>query len=243
MKHKFPVILVKSGLLILFLAVAMTLPLTGCSKKDKPSRGVAAPTGTPGGGGTGGGGGGGGGGNPGDADALDLTWGVRENASQADMEFMANRIKTFAGGFWNGTEGQGYLRNQTLVNNSLSGDVIVKSIKGPLGSPLASCSSGAGGWQITLSSGKLIMHGFLHELGHAWVGPFHGEEYNCVNGAAGICIMGRSGAGGEEGLSKWCDPENCVASQQCWTRILSSHAGWTHPGPGGTVPACNVTIQ
>ncbi|TET35814.1 MAG: hypothetical protein E3J72_09915 [Planctomycetota bacterium] len=246
MKQKKPILPAKFGLLILLLAVAISLPLAGCSKKHKSSRNAVVPTGTPGNGGgtsTGtGGGGSNGGGNPGDAEALDLTWAAARDESQADLEYMADRIKAYANGLWTGTEGQAYLREQTLKNNTSDAQVIIKSIKGPKSNPVGWMTGGSGGWQITLTTGTLPSQVFLHEFGHAWVGPFRSEEYNCMDPGSGVCVMGAAGTGGEEGLCKWCDPENCVASQQCWNKIQETH-GWAHPGPGGTAPSCNVTIQ
>ncbi|TET35793.1 MAG: hypothetical protein E3J72_09800 [Planctomycetota bacterium] len=157
---------------------------------------------------------------------------------------MADRIKTYANGLWTGTEGQGYLRNQTLKNNSSDAKTIIQGgIKGPQSNPAGMCSFGGGGWTITLATGTFESQVWLHEFGHAWVGPFSSEEYNCQDAASGVCIQGAAmGRGGAEGLSKWCDPENCVASQQCWNKMQASH-NWAHPGPGGSQPACNVTIE
>ncbi|TET38303.1 MAG: hypothetical protein E3J72_03575 [Planctomycetota bacterium] len=234
--------------IILISAVAIALPLIGCSKDHKSSRDSAPAYGGGGGGGngtstgTGTGSGTGNGGDPGSAVSLDLTWGIQEDASQADLEDMAGRIKKFNQGVWDGTEGQAYLGEQTLVNNSSEGNVLIKSIKGPIGNPPAACAMGGSGyWQIRMSTAAIPMQCFTHELGHGWVGPFQSEEYNCVSAANDICIQGACTTGGE-GVGLWCDPSNCLENQQCWNQMQQTH-GWEHPGPGGAVPTCNVTIQ
>ncbi|TET33036.1 MAG: hypothetical protein E3J72_17800 [Planctomycetota bacterium] len=155
---------------------------------------------------------------------------------------MADKIKFYNEGLWEGTEGQAYLKDQTLVNGSSDGNVIVRVIKGPISNPPAACKTSGGGFQITLCSGQLPRQGFLHELGHGWVGPFYSEEYNCLNASEGVCVMAMMVGLSGEGYSKWCDPTTCVESQQCWNLMQSTH-GWAHPGPGGAAPACNVTIQ
>ncbi|TET38301.1 MAG: hypothetical protein E3J72_03565 [Planctomycetota bacterium] len=157
------------------------------------------------------------------------------------MEYMVGRIKTYANNFWIGCEGQAYLRDQTLSCGSSGGNVVIDSVKGPMKQPPAMCSFGGGQWTIWLSTGEIASHGFLHEIGHGWVGPFSSEEYNCMNQGAGVCIQAAMYGGGE-GFNKWCDTENCVSHQECWTKIQATHS-WAHPGPGGTSPTCNVTIQ
>ncbi|TET34342.1 MAG: hypothetical protein E3J72_14370 [Planctomycetota bacterium] len=233
--------------ILILLVVTALLFVSGCSKKHKSSRSGIPTSGLPGGGTTGGGGGGAnGGGNPGDSNELDLSWTVVEQSSQADLEYMVDRIKMFNKGLWIGTEGQSYLRNQTLSDGSSSGNVVVNRVKGAMGNPPAYCTSGGGSWKITLSTGQIQTHGFLHELGHGWVGPWHTEEYNCLNQSANTCAQGMMilGSGPAEGRLNWCDPSNCTGGQQCWNQIKQTH-GWSHPGPGigSAEPTCNVTIQ
>ncbi|MHC4662273.1 MAG: hypothetical protein ACYS8W_11345 [Planctomycetota bacterium] len=231
----------KIALFILLLTVCALAVFPGCSKKHKSDRTVppegSLPTGTTGGPINGGGG------NPGDADYLDMTWAIDENAAQSGLEFIAGRIRAYNSGLWQGSEGQAYLRNQTIVNNTDEGDVVIERVSGPMGNPPAYCYSGYGGFTIFLSTGEIPAHGFLHELGHGWVGPFHGEEYSCINQSEGVCIMAAMIGSSGEGFVKWCDPSNCVAGQQCWNQIQETH-GWAHPGPGGgSEPICNITIQ
>jgi hypothetical protein len=235
-------------LMVCALGLVFVSFMVGCEGGDSCRKSLEEDGGTtgPGGGGDSGGdtggGSGGGGGNPGNADPLDLTWAVNDNASQSDLQWMAERIKQIANYLWQATEGQAYLRDQALKNNSSSGDVIVMRVKGSMGNPPAYCTSGSGFWRITISTGEIPAQGWLHELGHGYIGPFAGEEYDCINQSAGVCIQAAMVAGTGEGFLKWCDESNCVSHQKCWTKIKQSH-GWQHPGPGGTAPTCNVTIQ
>jgi hypothetical protein len=171
---------------LIALVVAAAILLTGCEGGNACRKSLEEDGGTCGPGGGGDTGGDGGGGNPGNAEALDLTWAVQAEASQSDLQWMSDRIKQLNNYLWQATEGQAYLRNQTIKNKSSSGDVIIMKVKGSMSNPPAYCTHGSGNWQITLSTGELPAQGFLHELGHGWVGPFADETYNCMDQGKGI---------------------------------------------------------
>ncbi|MCX7703231.1 MAG: hypothetical protein N2234_03905 [Planctomycetota bacterium] len=160
------------------------------------------------------------------------------------MNWLAERIKSaFAKGWWTATEGQSYLRNQTVVDKSSSGDVVVKSVRGPMSNPPAWCTFVGGKWQVTLTTGEIPSQGWMHEMAHGWFG-FSDEEYNCVNTSAGVCVRALLIGGTGEGFQKFCDDSNCKQPSvgPCWPRIIGKHSDWKHPGPGGTMPTCNVTV-
>jgi len=133
------------------------------------------------------------------------------------------------------------LKEPTLEDKSSSGKVVVHRVKGPMSNPPAWCHVG-GDWQIHLTTGELPAQGFLHEFAHGWYG-MHDEEYNCINRDAGVCLRSMLVGGTGEGFFKFCDESNCKQGPVCWPRILESiKPEWKHPGPGGTMPTCNVEV-
>lgn len=220
-------------LLLIIIAILTLITLAGCEKKSSSKSAAAT-----------GGNGIGDPHDPGDnALALDMTWTV-QSASASDLQWMADRIKQIAQYLWYATEGQLYLRNQTLKvgPGSYPDSIIIGRVFGAGGGYTQGYTTFSGSWiYITLQRGDGCAQVTLHELGHAVVRYSLSEEYDCLG-----CCMCAYVNGSGEGILRYCDVSTCTGSArfQCWNkRIREMHPDWTHPGPGGSCPTCNVTIQ
>ncbi len=231
-----------SVLLCIVALIGTGFAMPGCSKNHKSGRSSGVPaTGATGTGNTGTGSATGTG-NAGDAVGIDLSWGTKFEASQAWLEAKAEVIKgDFAQGVWVSTEGQMYLRNQTLRNGRDENTRIrfdnpdgMYTSKGDAGV----CSPYPPPYKILLPGG-VPSDIFLHEFCH---GQFvkHVEEYNCSP-----CIMGAYNISRKTQKWHYCGSDDCKSKSFCWDDyMLKKYPDWTHTGRDpGPAPACVVTIQ
>ncbi|MHC4778112.1 MAG: hypothetical protein ACYTFG_05990 [Planctomycetota bacterium] len=180
--------------------------------------------------------------------ALDITWAVKDDASPVQMSAFANRIEQASAALWAATDGQAYLRNVTLVDNTSVGEVILDNLdqEAAEGMFAYTYQLGGGGYEIHLG-GNFPMQAFLHEMGHGfvlqdWALP---EEYDMSGSPCPVCAMDAYQLGTGEGKVVFCDTSNCSTTRNgCWENvILGLHQAWTHPHGTGGMPSTNVTIQ
>lgn len=246
------------GRFLIFASLLMfALTITGCGNSKKSSRNNPVPSGGTGigtGTGTGTSTSTGTGGNIGGAEGIDLRWATEPQADQAWLEAMADRIANAgvsdggasggpAAGIWKSTEGQGYLRNQTLTSGSTDAEIVFKNLDSDsvFGGAAGACESplpgSPRGYRIYLG-GRFYLNCFLHEFCHGEYkrGP---EEYSCS-----VCAMASANHGGPNPVV-YCHSGNCMSSNPCWENyITKAYPGWSYTGGDpGNHPSCTVTIQ
>jgi hypothetical protein len=177
---------------------------------------------------------------------LDITWAVKEDATALQLNAYAMRIQQSSNALWAASHGQIYLRNVTLTDKTLTGDVVLDNLNQRSGELAFAYTYQltAGGWEVHLG-GNYPMQAFIHEMGHAevlqdWQLP---EEYDL--GTCDVCAMDAYQIGSGEGKVIYCDGVNCTTSRQgCWPNvILVTHPNWTYPNTPGPAPTVNITIQ
>ena len=181
-------------------------------------------------------------GNPGDAVAIDFSWGTEFTATQAWMEAKAEEIKTvFAPDLWKATEGQLYFRTQTFTNGDAGAKVryVNPSSHGFDAGASGSTTFGGGTFYIRLA-GLAPSDTILHEFCHGQFNKLT-EEYDC-----GVCVMGLLNG---TRRAHYCNANDCTTSHSnaacCWENfILKKYPSWTNTGRNpGAAPACTVIIK
>jgi hypothetical protein len=167
--------------------------------------------------------------------ALDITWAVKDDATLAQMNGFAARIRQASDALWAATEGQAYLRNVALVDNTALGQVILDNLD-------QQSAEGNFAYTYQLAGGAYEVH-----LGGAlvlqdWVLP---EEYDLQGAPCPPCAMDAYYLGTGEGNTRFCDASNCATTRVgCWENvILGTHSDWAHPHVFGSAPTTQVTIQ